>query len=82
MGNKMNKNLKISGFTIVELLTVLTVIAILLGVLMPALNQVKKIAKQTKQTAQIHSIEIAINLFKNDQGDYPNRASKAWGQGV
>lgn len=67
----MNKKLKMTGFTIVELLTVIAVLAILVGVLMPALNQAKKMARQTKQKAQLHSIDIGLNVYKNDQGSYP-----------
>lgn len=67
----MNRKLKTTGFTIVELLTVIAVLAILLGVLMPALNMVKKMAKETKQKAQLNSIDIAVNVYRNDFGDYP-----------
>lgn len=59
------------GFTLPELLTAIAIIAILLGVLMPALSQVKRIAKETKQKAQIGSIEMGINMYKNDFGAYP-----------
>jgi len=59
------------GFTLPELLTVVAIIALLIGILMPALYQVKKMAKDTKQKAQLVSIEMGINLYKNDFGDYP-----------
>ena len=59
------------GFTIVELLTVMGVIAILIGLLVPALNQVKDYAKQIQQGAQFHSIEVALDLYKAEFGEYP-----------
>jgi prepilin-type N-terminal cleavage/methylation domain-containing protein len=59
------------GFTLPELLTAIAIIAILIGVLMPALSQVKRIAKETKQKAQIGSIEMGINMYRNDFGAYP-----------
>ena len=59
------------AFTIVELLTVMGVIALLIGLLVPALNIVRRIAKDTKQRAQFHSIEVALEIFKNDEGEYP-----------
>ena len=71
MGRKMNRKLKTTGFTIAELLTVVAVLAILIGILMPALSMAKKMARETKQKAQIHSIDIGLNVFKNDHGDYP-----------
>ncbi|MGA2915985.1 MAG: prepilin-type N-terminal cleavage/methylation domain-containing protein [Sedimentisphaerales bacterium] len=59
------------GFTLAELITVVVIIAILLGILMPALSQVKKIALEAKQKAQITSIEVGINMYRNDFGAYP-----------
>ncbi len=60
------------GFTIVELLTVMAVIAILIGLLVPALDLVRRIAKDTKQKAQLHSMDVALEIYKNDFGDYPD----------
>ncbi len=59
------------GFTLVELLTAVAIVIMLLGLLMPALSLVRKLANQTKQKAQIGSIEIALNMYKNDFGQYP-----------
>jgi len=63
----------LTGFTIVELLTVLAIIAMLVGLLVPALNLVRNIAKETKQKAQLTTIGLALTTFKNDSdyGDYP-----------
>jgi prepilin-type N-terminal cleavage/methylation domain-containing protein len=62
---------KQKAFTIAELLTTIAIIAILVGILMPAMAMVKKMAKDTKQKAQISSIDVGINLYKNDRGEYP-----------
>jgi prepilin-type N-terminal cleavage/methylation domain-containing protein len=59
------------GFTIVEMLTVMGIIAILIGLLLPALNQVKDYSRQIQQKAQFHGIEVALEMFKNDFGTYP-----------
>ena len=67
----MKTNDKKHGFTIVELLTVMAVIAILIGLLVPAIDKVRKGAKDVKQKAQFHSIEVALEIFKNDEGYYP-----------
>ena len=61
----------LTGFTLAEILTVIVIIAILVGILMPSLSQVKKLAAATKQKAQIGSIEMALELYKNDFGEYP-----------
>jgi prepilin-type N-terminal cleavage/methylation domain-containing protein len=63
---------KTRGFTIVEMLTVMGIIAILIGLLVPALNQVKDYSKQIQQKAQFHSIDVAMEMFKNDFGAYPD----------
>jgi prepilin-type N-terminal cleavage/methylation domain-containing protein len=62
---------KNKGFTIIELLTVMGIIAILIGLLVPALNLVKDFSKQIQQKAQFHSIDVALEMFKNDFGTYP-----------
>jgi prepilin-type N-terminal cleavage/methylation domain-containing protein len=64
-------NKLVRGFTLLEILTVIVIIAILIGILMPALAQIKRIAKETKQKAQLGSIDVGINLYKNDFGEYP-----------
>ena len=62
---------KKTGLTIIELLIVLGIIALLVGLLLPSLSAVKKMAKETKQKAQFATIELALEAFKNDYGDYP-----------
>jgi len=61
----------LTGFTIVELLTVLVIIAILVGLLIPAMSMVRRIAKETAQKHQLTTIDMALMAFKNDYGDYP-----------
>jgi prepilin-type N-terminal cleavage/methylation domain-containing protein len=67
MSTKRNKN----GFTLVELLTAITIIAILIGILLPALNMARNFAKAARQKVLISSLEIGVNMFKNDFGYYP-----------
>jgi type II secretory pathway pseudopilin PulG len=66
-----NKQVKVGGFTIVELLTVMAVIAILIGLLIPALNLVRDNAKKLQQKAQFHSIDVGLELYKSEFGAYP-----------
>jgi len=66
---KTEKNKK--GFTLAELLTAVVIIAILIGILMPALNMARNYAKNAKQKVQISSIEVGINMYRNDFGEYP-----------
>ena len=59
------------AFTIVELLIVVTIIALLLGILLPSISMVRAKAKETAQKAQFAAIEMALEAFKQDYGDYP-----------
>ena len=59
------------GFTLVEILTAIAVVAILLALLIPALTAVQDTAMRVKQRTQFHSIEVALETFSTDTGDYP-----------
>lgn len=63
---------KKAGFTIVELLTVMAVIAILIGLLVPALNQVHDKASDLQQRVQFHAIDVGLELYKSEYGEYPS----------
>jgi type II secretory pathway pseudopilin PulG len=67
------------AFTIVELLTVMGVIALLIGLLAPALNAVRRIARDTKQRAQFNSIKAGLEMFRSDNGDYPESMALSTG---
>jgi len=62
---------KNSGFTVVELLTVVVIISILIGLLLPGIGMVRNLAKTTQQKAQFVALELGIEAFKNDYGEYP-----------
>jgi type II secretory pathway pseudopilin PulG len=64
-----------TGFTIVELLTVMSIIIILIGLLVPSLNAARRYASEVKQRAQFHSIDAALELFKNEFEGYPDSST-------
>ncbi|MBN1457316.1 MAG: type II secretion system protein, partial [Sedimentisphaerales bacterium] len=66
-----NKKMRRKGFTIVELLTVMGVIAILISLLVPALALVRDFSKEIQQSAQFHSIDVGLEMYKTEFGDYP-----------
>lgn len=59
------------AFTLVEVVTTIAIIAILAAILVPAFNMVFKTATNVKQKAQFNSINMALEGFRTDFGDYP-----------
>ncbi len=70
-----------NAFTMVELLTVVSIIALLMAVLIPALTHVRNSAKKAKQKAQFTKIELALETYKNDFGDYPESELESASEG-
>ncbi len=62
---------KCTAFTIVELLVSLVIISILIGLLLPSIAMVRRKAKETAQEAQFTTMDMALDAFKQDYGDYP-----------
>jgi len=71
------KQVKLGGFTIVELLTVMAVIAVLIGLLIPALALVKDNAKEIQQKAQFHGLDVGLELYRSEFGAYPESNDNA-----
>jgi len=62
---------KEAAFTIVELLVVMSIIMILMGILLPAFNRAKRYARKVRQTAQFKSIDVGLELYRNEFEGYP-----------
>jgi len=60
-----------AGFTLIELLTALAVVAVLLALIVPAFNLITKQALNVRQKGQFNRIEVALEAFRTDFGDYP-----------
>jgi len=59
------------GFTLIELLVVIAVIGILAAVVLASLNNARSKARDTKRIAELKQLQVALELYRNDNGDYP-----------
>ncbi len=60
------------GFTLIELLVVIAIIGILASVVMASLNSARAKARDTKRVSDIKQIQMALELYHLDNGQYPN----------
>ena len=67
----MNKNKKISAFTLIELLMVIAIIGILAGILIPTVGAVRTQANLAASRAQLSNYVNAIQMFKGEYGFFP-----------
>lgn len=80
VGSKYGKK---KAFTLIELLVVIAIIALLVSILLPSLNKAKDLARQAVCLSNLHTINVAENLYaaENDaQRAILNSAmGEAWG---
>lgn len=63
------------GFTIVELLIVIVIIGILAAITIVAYNGIQNRARDTQRKSDLSQIAKALQLYKLDNGSYPNTSS-------
>lgn len=70
------------GFTLIELLVVVSIISLLASIVLASLNGARSKARDAKRKEEIHSMQIALVLYYNDNHQYPNCAGAGWNLGV
>ena len=63
------------GFTLIELLVVIAIIGLLSTLSILALNSARARARDAKRVADVKQIQMALEMYYNDMGDYPTSAS-------
>lgn len=61
-----------SGFTIIEMLVVISVIIILAGITVGIISYANDKAFRDRTTVELRSIEMALQQYHNDVGQYPD----------
>ena len=69
MSNSNNK-----GFTLIELLVVIVIIGLLASIVLVSLNSARAKARDVKRAAEIKQLVIAIQLYVDDNGNFPSNA--------
>lgn len=75
MSNIAKRNPNLKGFTIVELLIVIVIIAILAAITLVAYNGITARAEQSRDVSAAKAYITAINLYKADKGDFPDKST-------
>jgi len=60
------------GFTLIEVMVVVVILGILAAIIVPRIMGRPEEAKRTKAAVDIKGVEQALNLYKLDNGMYPN----------
>ncbi len=69
---EFNYKAKQSGFTLIELLVVVVILGVLAAVVVPQLSGTTDTAKEAALDANLARIRSAIDLYRQDHGDYPS----------
>lgn len=69
LSKKLNK-----AFTLIELLIVIAIIGLLSSIVLASLAQARMKARDAKRIADLNQIRVALELYYNDYGYYPQSA--------
>lgn len=59
------------GFSLAEVLVVIVIIAVLASLVFPIARSAKSRAKETTCSSNLHQIYLAMQMYREDNGEYP-----------
>lgn len=65
--------MKNKGFTLIELLVVIAIIGLLATIVLVSLNTARAKARDANRIADLKQIQLAVEMYYDDNGSYPNR---------
>lgn len=68
----MNNESKAKGFTLIELLVVIAIIGLLASIVLASLSTARTKARDAKRLSDMHQMEVALELYYNSFGRYPD----------
>lgn len=74
--------MKKKGFTLIELLVVIAIIGLLSTLAVVALNSARQRARDARRVADVKQIQTALELYYNDQDEYPAGNALELGEGT
>ncbi len=75
---EMQKNTT-RGFTLIELLVVIAIIGMLSSVVLASLNSARSKARDSKRKADMKQLQLALEMYYNDNNVYPSSGGSWWG---
>lgn len=67
------------GYTLIELLVAATLLAVLSVVGVVAYTNINERSRDTKRTSDIEQLRSALEIYRSDNGYYPNANPGSWG---
>ncbi|OHA01751.1 MAG: hypothetical protein A3C11_00130 [Candidatus Sungbacteria bacterium RIFCSPHIGHO2_02_FULL_49_12] len=67
----------LTGFTLIELLVVIAIIGLIASMVFASLTSARIKARDARRAADMHTIQLALELYVSDYGHYPNTGG-AW----
>ena len=79
IGVEKNNQKTLTGFTLIELLVVIAIIGLLSSIVMVSLNTARGKARDAKRKADIRQVRLALEMYYDTNGRYPQAGSCAYG---